>query len=166
MNAISDEAQELAYALAGLLARDNQIVARLNDAQSRIRAANSGLWSGLHPDALALLYDEEDAVAIAANGRLRSEVNAAMIDQLHRGADEHQLEAAVLAVVHEIHWTIHRAFVDYQSAAEERRQLAVEVGELAQRLTDTLTATGWAETEARNANLNQLAEGRGGDAAL
>ena len=165
MSAISDQAQELACALAALFARDTQIVARLNDAQSRLRAANSRLWSGLHPNALALLYDEKDAVAITANGRIRSEVNAAMIEQLQLGANEDQLEAAVLAVVQEIHWTIHHAFVDYQSAAEERRQLAFEVGELAQRLTDTLTATGWTETEARNANVNQLAEGRGDDAA-
>jgi hypothetical protein len=165
VSAISDQAQELAYALAGLFATDAQIVARLNDAQSCLRAANSRLWSGLHPNALVLLYDEKDAVAIAANGRIRSEVTAAMTEQLHRGADEHQLEAAVLAVVQEIHWTIHRAFVDYQSAAEHRRQLAVEVGELAQRLTDALTATGWTETEARNANVNQLAERRGAGAA-
>jgi hypothetical protein len=150
MSAISDRAQELVCALAGMFVRNTQIVARLNDAQSRVHAANLRLWSQLHPDALALPSDEQADLAIAADSRISSDVNASVTEQLRRGADEHQLEAGVLAVVQEINWTIHRAFVDYQSAGEERRQLAIEVGELAQRLTDALTATGWPETEARN----------------
>jgi len=56
-----------------------------------------------------------------------------------------------------IHWTIHRAFCAYQSACEQRRQLAVEVGELAQQLTDALTAAGWSITDARTADVHQLA---------
>jgi hypothetical protein len=154
------QTRELASSLAALFDRGSQIAKRLNDAQSRLRHANERLWSGLHPDALALLYDDTHAVGIAADGRIRSEVNAVMIDQLHGGADEQQLETAVLAVVQEIHWTIHRAFVDHQTASEERRQLAVDVGELAQQLTDALTAAGWTEQEARTANVNDLAEGR------
>jgi len=157
---VPPRARELAARLATLFARDRQIAKRLNDTQSRLRDANRPLWSGLHPDALAVLYDDTYAVGIAADGRIRSHVNAVMIDQLHSGADEQQLETAVLAVVQEIHWTIHRAFVEYQSAAQERRQLAVDVGELAQQLTDTLTAACWAEQEARDANVNELAEGR------
>lgn len=150
----------LASRLGTLFALDREIAKRLNDTQSRLQDANRQLWSGLHPDALALLYDDTHAVGIAADGRIRSQVNAVMIDQLQGGADEQQLETAVLAIVQQIHWTIHRAFVDYQSAAEERRQLAVDVGELAQQLTDTLTTAGWTEHEARNANVNDLAEGR------
>src|SRR5271165_2459261 len=42
-----------------------------------------------------------------------------------------------------IHEQIRRAFCAYQHASEERRQLAVDVGELAQQLADTLTAAGY-----------------------
>lgn len=111
----------------------------------------------MHPDALALLYDHTHAAGIAADGRIRSEVNAVMIDQLHNCADEHQLETVVLGVAQEIHWTIHRAFVYYEHAYEERRELAVDVGELAQQLADVLNAVGWTEQEARNPNVHQLA---------
>ena len=149
---------ELAAALAELFARDRELARRMNDSQSHLQHANLRLWSGLHPDALALLYDDTEAIGIAADGRIRSEVNAVMIDQLHHGADEHELETVVLAVVQEIHWTIHRAFVDHQRAYEERRQLAVDVGELAPQLADVLTAVGWTEHEARNANVHHLAQ--------
>jgi hypothetical protein len=155
---VPGRARDLAASLAALFERDSQIVRRLNDAQSRVQNANGRLWSGLHPDALALLYDDTNAVGIAADGRIRSEINAVMIDQLHDGADEQQLETAVLAVVQEIHRTIHRAFLDYQTASEERRQLAVDVGELAHQLTAVLTAAGWTEQQARTANVNNIAE--------
>ena len=53
---------------------------------------------------------------------------------------------------------IHRAFCAYQDAAEQRRQLAVDVGEIAQQLTDALTAAGWTPQQARRANVHQLAD--------
>ena len=56
-----------------------------------------------------------------------------------------------------LHHQIHRAFRAYQDAAEQRRQLAVDVGETAQQLTDTLTAAGWTTQQARQANVHQLA---------
>ena len=149
MTTIPPTAQGLASRLAALFAEDTESAKRLNDAQSRLQHANAQLWSGLHPDALELLYDNTDAGGIAADGRTRSRLVAVMIAQLHAGADEQQLETAVLAVLQEIHLTIHRALADHQSAGEERRQL-----------TATLTAAGWTRTEARNANVNDLAEGR------
>ncbi|HEY2202247.1 MAG TPA: hypothetical protein VGH56_10165 [Solirubrobacteraceae bacterium] len=42
---------------------------------------------------------------------------------------------------------------------EQRRQLAVEVGELAQQLTDALTSAGYTSEQARSANVDQLAAG-------
>jgi hypothetical protein len=57
-----------------------------------------------------------------------------------------------------LHWQIHRAFSAYQHAAEQRRQLAVDVGEIAQQLTDTLTAAGWTAQQARRANVHHLAD--------
>jgi hypothetical protein len=56
-----------------------------------------------------------------------------------------------------VHWQIHGAFCDYQHAAEQRRQLAASVGELAVRLTDLLTAAGWSIEQARAANVHHLA---------
>ncbi|MGI8864158.1 MAG: hypothetical protein ACR2JH_07120 [Solirubrobacteraceae bacterium] len=160
MTTIPSTAQGLASRLAALFAEDTESAKRLNDAQSRLQHANAQLWSGLHPDALALLYDNTRAAGMAADGPTRSCVVALMIDQQRAGADDQQVATAVLAAVQEIHWTVHRAFANHQSVAEERRPLAVDVGELAQQLTATLASAGWTETEARNANVNDLAEGR------
>jgi len=65
---------------------------------------------------------------------------------------------AVFAALPEIHWQVHRAFCEYQSACEERRQLAVEVGELAVQLTDALCAAGFDRHDARRADVHQLAQ--------
>jgi hypothetical protein len=58
-----------------------------------------------------------------------------------------------------VHQQIHRAFCAYQQASEQRRQLAVDVGELSQQLTDTLTAAGYRPQHARSANVHELAAG-------
>jgi hypothetical protein len=58
-----------------------------------------------------------------------------------------------------IHHQVHRAFCAYEQASEQHRQLAVDVGELSQQLTDTLTAAGYHAQEARSANVHQLAAG-------
>jgi hypothetical protein len=58
-----------------------------------------------------------------------------------------------------VHGQIHRAFCAYQDASEQRRQLAVDVGELSQQLTDTLTAAGHTREQARSANVHQLVAG-------
>jgi hypothetical protein len=73
-----------------------------------------------------------------------------------------QLDARPAPEMHrlpDLHWQIHRAFSAYRDAAEQRRQLAVDVGEIAQQLTDTLTAAGWTAQQARRANVHQLAAG-------
>ena len=57
----------------------------------------------------------------------------------------------------DLHWQIQRAFCAYQDAAEQRRQLAINVGEIAQQLTDALTTAGWTAQQARRANVHQLA---------
>jgi hypothetical protein len=58
-----------------------------------------------------------------------------------------------------VHQQIHRAFWAYQQACEQRRQLAVDVGELSARLTDALTAAGYRPQQARSANVHELAAG-------
>jgi hypothetical protein len=63
-----------------------------------------------------------------------------------------------VAALQAIHWQVHRAFCEYQQACEERRQLAVEVGELAAGLTDALCAAGFSRHDARRADVHQLAQ--------
>ncbi len=67
----------------------------------------------------------------------------------------------MLRALQEIHWAIHRGFCEYQSASEERRQLAVDVGELSGQLTEALCAAGWSADQARTANVDELAAGIG-----
>jgi hypothetical protein len=63
----------------------------------------------------------------------------------------------VFAALQRAHWTIRRAFVDYQTGCEERRRLAVELGELSAQLTVELCAAGWSEGGARSADVHELA---------
>ncbi len=144
-------ARKLAVQLQEAFAQDQQFARQLNDAQQRLQTANARLWSGLHPNALALLYDDTHAVGIGAPGAIRSEVAAVMIDALHDDADQHQLETTVLRLVQEIHWTIHGAFTDYQNVSEQRRQLAADTGELIGRFTDALVAAGWSGFQSNGA---------------
>lgn len=132
---------ELAGRLSALFCRDVEIVGRLNDAQRRLRDANERLWSGLSPDAFGLVYD---GAAPAGGSRV-----AAL------GAGGAQTE--VLGALQQIHWGIHGAFRAYQDGCEERRRLAVEVGELSAQLTATLCAAGWSADDARDADVHELA---------
>jgi hypothetical protein len=131
-----------------LFERDVEIARRLNDAGRRLRDANARLWSGLSPDAFGLLYDGGAPAGQSAIAALVSDA----LSGGRRGS-----ETAVLGALQQAHWTIHRAFHDYQFACEERRRLAVEVGELSQQLTEVLCAAGWSAADARNANVHELA---------
>jgi hypothetical protein len=153
-------ARQLAGRVAEAFEQDRALAEQQNTAQHRLQAANDQLWLGLHPDALGLLYDDTHAVGIHEQATIGSRITAVTADARGAGASDEEIETVVLQAAQEIHWTIHRAFVDYQTASEERRQLAVDVGELAQQLTDALTAAGWSEQEARTANVKDLAEGR------
>ena len=44
-----------------------------------------------------------------------------------------------------MHLTIHHAFISFQNAAERRRQLAAEIGELEREPIKMLAAAGWFE---------------------
>ena len=141
-------ARELAARLSVLFERDVEIVGRLNDAQSRLRDANERLWSGLAPDAFGLVYD-----GAAPAGE--SQIAALMSDA--RSAGGPGSDTAVLGALQQIHSAIHRSFCAYQWACEERRQLAVDVGELSQQLTEVLCAAGFSADDARNADVHKLA---------
>jgi hypothetical protein len=140
-------ARGLAGRLSVLFERDVEIVERLNDAHRRLRCANERLWG---PDARGLI-DNGVGTAPAGGSRI---VGLGGRAGLASGPDP---QAAVLGALQEIHWAIHRGLCAYQSASEERRQLAFEVGELSQQLTDVLCASGWSAEEARAANVHELA---------
>lgn len=144
-------ARELAAQLSALFERDVEIVGRLNDAQSRLREANERLWSGLAADAFGLVYD-----GAAPAGQ--SQIAKLMRDA--RGAGGADSDAAVLGALQQVHAAIRRSFCAYESACEERRQLAVDVGEVSQQLTEVLCAVGLSAEDARNVDVHRLAGGR------
>ena len=142
--AVPARARELAARLSALFHRDCLIVGRLNDAQRRLREANERLWSGLAPDAFGLVYD-----GAASAGH--SQLAGLMADVL--GGES---RAVVLFALQESHWAIHRAFCEFRSASEERRMLAVEVGELSWQLTEALMSAGWSADDAQDADVHEL----------
>lgn len=136
--ALPDRARQLAVELERRFVRDAELALQLNDAGRRLRAANDRLWSGVHPDGIAAIYGEDPAAIERAAAHNRSEI----LDT------RDPLREAQRA-----HWTIHRALIAYQDAAERRRRLAAEVGELVGELIASLVAAGWSEAEAREANI-------------
>ncbi len=136
-------ARELAAELSVLFERDVEIVKRLKDAQHRLIEANERLWSGVSPGAFGVIDD-------GAGSGGSSEV-AALMD----GARDPR--TAVLEALGQIHWSIHRGFCDYRWACEERRQLAVDVGEITAKFIEVLCGAGFSEHEARKANVHELA---------
>jgi hypothetical protein len=139
-------ARALAGRLAALFERDVEIVERLNSAQRRLCDANERLWSGLTPDAFGLIYD-----GAAPAGRSQ------IAELLGDAGGEPAARAAALEALQQVHWQLRGAFGAYQDACEERRQLAVDVGELSERLIRELTAAGWSEQAAQEANVHELA---------
>ena len=116
--------------------------ARARFARDAELARNDRLWWGMHSDGMATLYGEHPAAVEVAFAEHRSEALSA---------------PDPLQAIQQAHCQIHRAHCDYQDAAEERRQLAVDVGEITRSFVDELVAGGWSEQEARNANVHELA---------
>ncbi|MDQ6779055.1 MAG: hypothetical protein M3071_23155 [Actinomycetota bacterium] len=145
-------AQRLAAELADAFEQDRGLAERLNAPQHCLQAANDRLWSGLHPDALGLVYDGAGAV-----GQGASAVAEGVGDAVRSGAAAADAEAVVLGELQEVHWTIHRAFSEHQQLGEDRRHLAAEIGELIAQFVAELVAAGWSEDEARQADVHQLA---------
>jgi hypothetical protein len=147
--AVSVPARGLAARLSSMFDADQAIAMRLNDAQRRLTDANDRLWAGLHPDALGRVYDDaapagHSQIATLAEPRPGTGGTAAQ-------------QTALLGALQETHWGIHRAFCVYQSACEERRRLAAEIGETIGQFVDALVSTGWSDEQARKANVRELA---------
>ena len=114
----------------------------------RLRDANERLWSGLAADAFGLVYDGSAPAG-------QSQIAKLMSDACTAGGPD--IDTAVLGALQQVHAAIHRSFCAYQSACEERRQLAVDVGEISQQLTEVLCAAGFSAQDARNADVHRLA---------
>jgi hypothetical protein len=151
---VSAAAGQLAARLSALFDADQAIAKRLDHAQRRLIDANDRLGSGHQPDALARIYDA------AAPAGHRQIATLAKPPSGAGGAAPRQ--TALLGALQETHWTIHRAFCAYQSAGEERRQLAAEIGETSRQFLDALVSTGWSEEQARTVNVHELCDHRAG----
>ena len=151
---VPEAARQLAGRLADAFEQDRTLAEQLNDCQDRLRAANDQLWSGLHPDALGLIYDDSAAMGV---GEGASVIAGVMVDALGSGLPAAEVEAAVLPGLQEAHWAIHRAFSEHQQLSEDRRHLAAEIGELIASFLAKLLAAGWTEQAARDADVHQFA---------
>jgi hypothetical protein len=151
---VPEAARQLAGQLVDAFEQDRVLAERLIGCQDRLRAANGQLWSGLHPDALGLLYDDTAAGGV---GEGASAITGAMVDALGAGLPAAEVQAAVLPGLQEAHWAIHRAFSEHQQISEDRRHLAAEIGELIASFVAALIAAGWSEDAARTADVPQLA---------
>ncbi len=139
--AVPEQARGLAAELDLRFARDAELATELNAAQRRLQGANDRLWSGLHPDGIAMIYGDHPAAVEVATAHNRSQA----LDS-----------PDPVRAVQQVHWSIHKAFISYQDAAERRRQLAAETGELVGELMTTLVGAGWSQQDARDANIRSL----------
>ena len=149
---VPEAAQQLASELADAFETDRGLAEQLTAAQHRLQAANDRLWSGLHPDALGLVYD-----GAAAAGQGSSAIGEGIVDAVRADGSTAEVEAVVLGELQEVHWAIHRAFSEHQHLAEDRRHLAAVVGEVMASFVGELVAAGWPEDEGRRADVHQFA---------
>jgi hypothetical protein len=123
-------------------------------------APDAALSASVPPASAVPLRARALAARLATLFETDSEIVSVLNDAHHRlaGAND-RLRSDPAADPLRVHEQIHLAFCAYQHASEQRRQLAVDVGELAQQLADALTATGHSAQQARSANVHELAAG-------
>jgi hypothetical protein len=126
----------LAEVLAALFEHDRQLAVALNAAQQRLLAAMP-----------------VGAVLCATLGPRGADLGLAGRRPAVMEGEE------PVAALGEVADTIRRAFYAYQDAAEERRQVAADIGEATVRLVDALAVAGFSETQARRADVRALRNG-------
>jgi hypothetical protein len=65
----TERSRAIAARLAAAFTADQELAERLNDAHSRLLAANDRLWSGLHPEGLAAGYGEHPEFEASSSKR-------------------------------------------------------------------------------------------------
>jgi len=83
---VPERARQLAGRLAEAFDYDQRLAVRQSAALDRLREGNEQLWSGLHPEALGLLYDDTHAEGISEQATIRSRVTAAIAGALATSA--------------------------------------------------------------------------------
>jgi hypothetical protein len=133
----------LADVLEALFERDRQLAGALNVAQRRLLCAGERL----------VVQMPVGVVLLALCGPVDADLGVA-------GRRPPVLEGGEpVAALGEVADAIRRAFLTYQDAAEERRQLAADVGEATVRVVDALTTAGLSESQARHADVRALCDG-------
>jgi uncharacterized protein YPO0396 len=102
--------------------------------------------------------------SVGARARLLADVLAALFEHDRELAEQlnaaqRRLRTASDRIGGQLADAIHRAFADYQTVAEQRRQLGADVGEAAVRLIDAMQADGYSEHQARQADVWALRDG-------
>jgi hypothetical protein len=97
-------------------------------------------------DALAELFEADRGLAGELGRAQRRLLNANDIRRAAPGRGQVSAE-------------VRQGFVEYQMAAEKRRQVACQVGEATVRLVDVMRAAGFSEAQARNADVWALRRG-------
>jgi hypothetical protein len=101
---------------------------------------------------------------VGARGRVLADVLVALFEHDRELAEQlnaaqRHLQAAGDNIPDEVADTIRRAFAEYQSVAEQRRQLGADVGEAVTRLIDAMQEAGFSEDQARHADVWALRDG-------
>jgi hypothetical protein len=102
--------------------------------------------------------------SVGARGRVLADLLAALFEDDRKLAEQlktaqRRLQAANAHVAGEVADLIHRAFAEYQSFVEQRRQLGADVGEATVRLIDAMQEAGFSEEQTRHADVWALREG-------
>ena len=153
--AVSRHARQIAAQLSTLFEHDIEIASGSTTPTVACTSANEQLCSGLAPDAFGLIHDGDrgDSDRHQPDRRAASATAGPMPTPDARGSATDPLADPS------------RASAPTNTPAEQRRQLAIDVGELSQQLTQALCAAGWSADQARHANVHQLARPESSTAA-
>jgi hypothetical protein len=84
---------------------------------------------------------------------------ATQLDEAQRRLLDANDRRCVALIADQVRADVQQAFLEYSFAAEERRQVAADVGEAMVGLIDAMQAAGFSEPQARNADVWALRTG-------
>jgi hypothetical protein len=137
---VGAEVRVLAGVLGSLFEHDRRLAVALNAAQRQLLAANERLTVTM-------------AVGAVRCGVFGGDLGVAGRCPPVLGAE------SLVTALGEVANAIRRAMAAYQGAAEQRRQVAADIGEATVRLVDALVAVGFSDVQARRADVQALRDG-------